>query len=85
MGSALIHFRPGQKERLTRRARRSGKSLSQEVRDAVEFYLNLPPAATQELEVLAAAANEAADHAIASMDDAIATVRRVLRRGRRRK
>jgi hypothetical protein len=42
MAAALIHMGPIQKQRLARRAKLRGKSFSQEVRDAVDMYLDLP-------------------------------------------
>jgi len=79
---ALIHLDPEQKNRLARRARRSGRSFSQEVRNAVKLYLEISPEDAEELKILAAMANESMDRTIARMDAAIATVDRVLRRRR---
>jgi len=79
---ALIHLDPEQKNRLARRARRSGRSFSQEVRNAVKLYLEISPENAEELKILAAMANESMDRTIARMDAAIATVDRVLRRRR---
>lgn len=82
MKPALIHLDPEQKNRLARRARRSGRSFSQEVRNAVKLYLEISPEDAEELKILAAMANESMDRTIARMDAAIATVDRVLRRRR---
>jgi len=82
---ALIHLDPEQKNRLARRARRSGRSFSQEVRNAVKLYLEISPENAEELKILAAMANESMDRTIARMDAAIATVDRVLRRRRGRR
>ena len=76
MGASLIHFRPEQKKRLVRQARTKGKSLSQEVRDAVDFYLEVPPGSEKELAGLAAEARRATERMIEDLDDAIASVRR---------
>ncbi|PYU11983.1 MAG: hypothetical protein DMG29_15050 [Acidobacteria bacterium] len=85
MKPALVHFEPQQKQRLTRRARQHGKSFSHEVRNAVDLYLELPPETVEELEGLASAARQSIDRTIARLDDAIATVDRVLkRRGKKR-
>ena len=85
MKPALVHFEPQQKQRLTRRARQHGKSFSHEVRNAVDLYLELPPETAEELESLASAARQSIDRTIARLDDAIATVDRVLkRRGKKR-
>ena len=85
MKPALIHLDPEQKNRLARRARRSGRSFSQEVRNAVKLYLEISPENAEELKILAAMANESMDRTIARMDAAIATVDRVLRRRRGRR
>src|SRR5947209_4506787 len=70
---------------LTRRARQRGKSFSHEVRNAVDLYLELSPEAVEKLEGLASAARQSIERTIARLDDAIATVDRVLkRRGKKR-
>jgi hypothetical protein len=80
MKAALIHFEPAQKARLTRRARRNGKSFSEEVRDAVDLCLALPVESQEELEHLAAEARAATDRMIRKMDDTVARVDRILQR-----
>src|SRR5205823_14999137 len=86
MATALIHMDPVQKQRLARRAKLRGKSFSQEVRDAVDLYLDLPVENEEELRDLAKAANQAADRMIKNLDENVAYVDRVLkhRRNRRR-
>ena len=63
MATALIHLDAKQKARLTRRARQRGRSFSQEVRNAVDLYLNLP-VEEDELNLLARAANESAGRSV---------------------
>ena len=82
MKPALIHLDPEQKNRLVRRARRNGRSFSQEVRNAVKLYLEITPEDAEQLKILATLANESMDRTIARMDAAIAAVDRVLRRRR---
>ena len=82
MATALIHFDAKQKQRLTRRAKLRGKSFSQEVRDAVDLYLDLPVESEAELRILAKDANHAADRMIKNLDETIACVDRVLKRKR---
>jgi Ribbon-helix-helix protein, copG family len=60
MATALIHMDPKQKARLTRRAKLGGNSFSEEVRDAVDLYLDIPVGQEEELKVLAREANGAA-------------------------
>lgn len=79
MAAALIHFDPKQKARLTRRAKQRGRSFSQEVRNAVDLYLELPTESEEELEALARAARESADRSIARLDEAIAYLDRGLK------
>jgi len=70
---------PVQKQRLARRAKLRGKSFSQEVRDAVDLYLDVPVAVEAELRGLARAANHAADRMIKNLDETVAYVERVLK------
>jgi len=83
MVTALVHMNPRQKRRLTLRAKLRGKSFSQEVRDAVEMYLDLPTENEDELRGLAKAANHAADRVIKNLDETIAHVDQVLGSRRR--
>lgn len=78
MATALIHMDPRQKRRLAQRAKMRGKSFSQEVRDAVDLYLDLPVESQDELRVLAHEANRAADRMIKRLDATIVHVDRVL-------
>ncbi len=78
MATALIHMDARQKQRLTRRAKLRGKSFSQEVRDAVDMYLDVPVETEEELELLAKSANQAADRMIKRLDATISHVDRIL-------
>jgi len=82
MKPALVHLDPQQKNRLARRARRHGRSFSQEVRNAVKLYLEMTPEDADKLKILAAMANDSMDRTIARMDAAIAAVDRILRQHR---
>jgi hypothetical protein len=84
VATALIHLDPKQKQRLARRAKRRGRSFSQEVRNAVDLYLELP-AEEEELRILARAANEAADRMIVRLDETIAYLDRGLKAIRKSK
>ena len=79
MATALIHFNDKQKRRLTERAKLRGKSFSQEVRDAVDLYLDVPVETEAELANLAREANRSADRMIKKLDDTISYVDRVLK------
>lgn len=83
MATALIHMDPKQKARLARRAKLRGKSFSQEVRDAVDFYLDIPMGEEEELEALAREANRAADRMIKRLDVTIANMDRTLKQMRK--
>jgi hypothetical protein len=85
MATALIHLDPKQKARLMRRAKRRGRSFSQEVRNAVDFYLDLPVENEEELGLLAQAANESAQHSIKKLDETIEYVAGVLKGMRKAK
>jgi hypothetical protein len=82
MATALIHMDARQKQRLTRRAKLRGKSFSQEVRDAVDLYLDVPVESEAELRGLAKSANHAADRMIKNLDETISYVDRVLKHKR---
>jgi len=84
MTTALIHLRPQQKIRLQRRARRRGNSFSQEVRDAIDLYLEVPVETRELLSALASEANASLDRMISQLDGSIAIVDRVLKRAGRR-
>lgn len=79
MATALIHFDPKQKARLARRAKQRGRSFSQEVRNAVDLYLDIPVETEEELNLLARGAKESADRSIKRLDETIAYVDRVLK------
>ena len=85
MATALIHLDPKQKKRLARRAKLRGKSFSQEVRDAVDIYLDLPVESEKELSALARAANQSAGRMIKKMDETIAYVDKILKSMRKTK
>lgn len=85
MATALIHLDAKQKARLTRRAKKRGRSFSQEVRNAVDLYLDLPVEGEKELSLLARAANESASRSVKRMDETIAYVGRILKGLRRAK
>ncbi|HKN25087.1 MAG TPA: hypothetical protein VJX72_09590 [Candidatus Acidoferrum sp.] len=79
MATALIHFDPKQKARLARRAKKRGLSFSQEVRNAVDLYLDIPIESEEGLRVLAREAKQSADRSIKRLDETIAYVDRILK------
>ena len=78
MATALIHLDAKQKERLTRRAKKRGRSFSEEVRNAVDLYLDLP-VEEDELNLLARAANESAGRSVKRLDETIAYLGRIIK------
>jgi hypothetical protein len=80
METALIHLQPEQKRRLAKRARARGLSFSQEVRNALDLYLQLPVGSESELATLAAAARQASERMIAQLDQTLVFVRRIRHR-----
>ena len=84
MATALIHLDARQKARLARRAKKRGRSFSEEVRNAVDLYLDLP-VEEDELNLLARAANESAGRSVKRLDEAIAYLDRILKDMRREK
>jgi hypothetical protein len=79
----LIHLDPKQKARLARRAKRRGRSFSEEVRNAIDMYLDIPVETEEQLSLLARAANESAKRSIKRLDETIAFVDQVLKRMRK--
>jgi hypothetical protein len=82
MATALIHMDLKQKQRLAKRAKLRGKSFSQEVRNAIDLYLDLPLESEAELAALARAANQSADRMIKKLDETILHVDRILKQMR---
>jgi len=70
--TSQIHLDPKQGQRLARRAKKHGKSLSPEVNSAVDLYLSLPNKTEVELSALARQAKASADRGIARLDETIA-------------
>jgi Ribbon-helix-helix protein, copG family len=84
MATALIHLDAKQKARLARRAKKRGRSFSQEVRNAIDMYLDIPVESEEELSLLARAANESAKRSVKRLDETIAFVDRILKDMRKR-
>ena len=84
MATALIHLDAKQKARLTRRAKKRGRSFSEEVRNAVDLYLDLPVEEDQ-LNLLARAAKESAGRSVKRLDETIAYLGRIIKNLRRAK
>ena len=72
MATALIHLDDKQKRRLKLRAKKVGRSFSQEVRNAIDLYLDVPVENEEELAALASEAKESADRSIKRLDETIA-------------
>ena len=79
MATALIHIDPKQKARLARRAKKRGRSFSQEVRTAIDLYLDFPVENEEALTALAREAKASADRSIKRLDETIAYVDRHLK------
>ena len=72
-----IYINPQQRKRLFQRARRRKTSFSEELREAIDLYLDFPPDFDKEsLAALAKEANASLNRSIARLDDAIAYCRR---------
>ena len=71
-----IYINPRQRKRLFDRARRRKTSFSEELRSAVDLYLELPPGFdTRELVALAEQAKASMERSAARLDAAIARLR----------
>ena len=75
-----VYLTPRQRKGLFQRARRRKTSFSEELRDAVDLYLDLPPEfGEKEMEALAVEATASAERSIARLDQAIAQVNRSIK------
>jgi hypothetical protein len=83
MARSQIQSDPKQRQRLARRAKKHGKSLSQEVSCAVGLYLSVPYKTEAELSALARQAKASADRSIARLDETIARLDRGLKKSRK--
>jgi len=72
MATSQIQLDPKQRQRLARRAKKHGKSLSQEVSSAVDLHLSGPYKTEAELSALAPQAKASADRSIARLGETIA-------------
>jgi hypothetical protein len=79
MATSQIQLDPKQSQRLARRAKKHGKSLSQEVSSAVDLYLSVP----YKTSALARQAKASADRGIARLDETIAYLDRELKKIRK--
>jgi hypothetical protein len=76
-----IYLTPRQRKGLFARARRRKTSFSEEVRKALDFYLDLPPDFDEEaFGALVREANASMERSIARLDDAIAMSHRTMER-----
>jgi len=72
-----IYINPQQRKRLFQRARRRKSSFSEELREAIDLYLDFPTDFDKEsLAALAKEANESLNRSIAKLDDAISYCKR---------
>jgi hypothetical protein len=72
-----IYISPKQRQELFRRARRRGTSFSEELRSAVDLYLEMPEGADLEsLAGLAQEVNRSLDRSIARLDETLALLRK---------
>ena len=76
----MIRLDPIQEETLAKRAHRQNKSFSQEMRLALQLYLDSSLSHLDELPELARTANRSVDRSLKSLDSAIKAVRRALKR-----
>ena len=83
MRPTRVHLNQRQKGQLVKRARISGKTVSEEVRSAIDFYLDLPIRKAirteEELAGFFCVANRSADRIVRKLDETILHVNRVLK------
>jgi hypothetical protein len=76
-----VYLTPIQRKRLFERARKRKTSFSEELRSALDLYLDLPPNFDGEaIAALAHEASESAGRSVARLDEAIASVRGMSRK-----
>lgn len=76
-----IYINPRQRKRLFDRARKRKTSFSEELRSAVDLYLELPPGFNgEELGALAAEAKASMERSAARLDSAIARLQQATQR-----
>jgi hypothetical protein len=76
-----IYLSPTQREGLFRRARKRKTKFSDELRSAVDLYLQLPPDVDlKDLEALAKEANASLDRSNARLEEATARVKTTVRK-----
>jgi regulator of sirC expression with transglutaminase-like and TPR domain len=67
-----VYINPNQRKRLFQRARRRKTSFSEELRAALDFYLDLPPDFDEKaLAALVREANASMDRSIAKLDETL--------------
>lgn len=75
--TTTVYINSQQRKRLFQRARRHNSSFSEELREAIDLYLDLPPDFDKEsLAALAKEANASLNRSIARLDEAISYCRR---------
>jgi hypothetical protein len=83
MQPSRVHLNQKQKRQLMKRARISGRSVSEEARSAIDFYLDLPIKAAmrteEELAGFFCVVNRSADRIVRKLDEIILHVERVLK------
>jgi hypothetical protein len=76
-----VYINPQQRKRLFQRARRRNSSFSEELREAIDLYLDFPADFDKEsLAALAKEANASLNRSIAKLDGAIAHFKRTIER-----
>jgi len=83
MATSQIQSDSKQRQRLARRAKKHGKSLSQQGSGAVDIYLSAPYKTEVELSALARQAKASADRSVARLDETIACLDRGLKKSRK--
>jgi len=81
VSAVMAYLTRKQRKTLFTRARRHGSTLSEEVRKAIDLYLDLPPSLHKERwAALAKEANGSLDRSIARLDEAILYCRQSMER-----
>jgi hypothetical protein len=79
MRPTRVHLHARQKRQLARHAKSTGKPLSEEMRNATDFYLRWPVTAKEDLRAFLEEAGRSADNTLRKLDETIYYVKRTLK------
>jgi transcription initiation factor IIE alpha subunit len=79
MHPTKAHLHTRQERQLAKRATITGKSVSEEMHNAIDFYLRRPVMANEDLSAFLEVAGRSADNILRKLDETISYVKRTLK------